>query len=90
MKREEVYKLVDSERDYQDSLWMTRNEGEPSGEIHTLAEWIMFIESYLLEAKNILTRESYVTANPKVQNIMRKVAGLAVAALEEWGAEPRK
>lgn len=90
MKREDVYNIIDSERDYQNKLWVVRKEGEPDTEVtHSFAEWIMFIEDYLNEAKHMLSRESFVTANPKAGVIMRKVAALAVASLEEHGSEPR-
>ncbi|HNC56691.1 MAG TPA: hypothetical protein PLP33_14690 [Leptospiraceae bacterium] len=89
MERKEVYKLIDGERNYQETLWSVIGETGNIPSAHSFAEWLVFIEDYVNEAKHLLTRESFVSANPKVGDIMRKVAALAVAALEEHGAEAR-
>lgn len=85
--RYEVYEAIDGEREYQDSRWnaqTTTSEGK-----HTFEEWIVYIEDYLAEAKHILSREPAQTAQPKVAHIMRKVATMAVACMEQYGA-PRR
>lgn len=86
--RDIVYDAIDSERAYQDSLWnsdTTTSEGE-----HSLEEWYVYIEDYVNEAKHILTREARQTADPKALAIMRKVGGMAVAAMEQHGAPRRE
>jgi len=85
---QEAFTAILSERDYQDSRWnpeTTQSEG-----LHTPEEWFMYIEDYVNEAKHILSRESCQSANPKAQEIMRKVAGMAVCAMEQNGCPQRK
>lgn len=88
MSREDVYKTIDSERDYQDIRWnedTTISEGK-----HSPEEWFMYIEDYVNEAKHILSRENMQNSYPKAMDIMRKVAGMAVCAGEQLGMEKRK
>lgn len=86
--RTEVYRVIDGERDFQDSRW---NEyTTTSDNKHSLEEWCLYIEDYLDEAKHILAREARQDADPQVLHIIRKVAAMAVYAMEEHGAVPRK
>ena len=88
MKRTDVYKLIDGEREYQDSRWnptTTTSDG-----IHSVEEWMMFIEDYVSEAKHILSRESKQVADSKGMDIMRKVAAMSVCAMEQHETSPRK
>jgi hypothetical protein len=87
MTREEVYKLIDGERAYQDSLW--NPETTPSGGRHSPAEWLVHIQDYAQEAMHIGTRESDETAYDKQLAIIRKIAGMAVACMEDHGAPVR-
>lgn len=85
--RTEVYKALDSERDYQDKRWnpkTTRTGGE-----HSASEWLAYMEDYIDEAQHILARESDEVAMPKVMNIVRKVTAMGVVCMEEHGAPPR-
>jgi hypothetical protein len=79
MDRVKVYEAIDSERDYQAQKW-----GEKP---HSPEEWFLFIEDYVSEAKHILSRELY--GYPKAMEIMRKVGGMAVAAMEQHGTTNR-
>mgnify|MGYP000140154957 CR=1 FL=1 len=88
MKREEVYKAIDTERDYQDSRWncdTTSSCGK-----HSPEEWYMYIENYVNEAKHILSRENVQTAYPKAMDIMRKIAAMSICSMEQLGVEERK
>lgn len=88
MERQDVYKAIDSERDYQNSRW---NENTTTSKNkHTFEDWIMYIEDYLAEAKHILSREARQIADPKASDIMRKVAAMAVCSLEEHGVKQRE
>ena len=88
LSRKEVYALIDGERDYQHERW---NESTTSSNgDHTWEEWIVYIEDYLSDAKHILSRESKSKCDPIVGEVMRKVAALAVASLENNGSTPRK
>lgn len=87
MKRQEVYNAIDSERNYQDSRW--NSETTASGGKHNPEEWYMYIEDYINEAKHILSRENVQTAYPKAMDIMRKIASMAVCAMEQHGVKSR-
>ena len=84
--RSEVYAAIDSERAYQDSRWVA---GDNAHHSHSLCDWITYIEDYLAEAKHIASRESFPACDEKVLDIIRKVAGMAVACMEEHGAPHR-
>lgn len=88
MERTEVYSVIDSERTYQDSKW--NSETTYTGGLHSLEEWFMYIEDYVNEAKHILSRESINDSKTRCTDIMRKVAGMAVCAMEQHGADYRK
>ena len=80
--REEVYKVIDSERDYQNSLGVNRTDGSSK----TAGEYLIMIDHYLAHAKEVWT------ANPGVKMALhdiRKIAGIAVRCMEEHGAPPR-
>ena len=87
MERKEVYELIDGERDYQDLLWnkdTTATEGN-----HSVAEFLMFIQDYTNEALHILSRKGEPQASEEASHIVRKVAGLSVACMEQNGGFPR-
>lgn len=88
MKREEIYKAIDSERDYQDKRW-NENTTASKGK-HSPEEWLMYMEDYINEAKHILSRESVQNGYPKAMDIMRKVAAMAVCAMEQHGVNNRE
>ena len=81
MERQEVYKLIDGERDYQEAKWGPR--------FHTTVEWIVYMEDYLAEAKHMLSREATETADPKAMEIIRKVTAMGVCAMEQNDTNPR-
>jgi hypothetical protein len=87
MKREDVYKLIDGERDYQDAKW--NSSTTTSDGIHSVEEWIVYIEDYLNEAKHILARLDKKHADVDAMIIMRKVAAMAVCAMEQHDTQPR-
>jgi len=89
MKREDVYKLIDSERDYQNKRW--KEDTMPSGtHVHTPEEWIVYMEDYLAEAKHILSRNEAPECYKPAMEIIRKVTAMGVAAMEQIPTEPRK
>jgi len=81
MKREEVYKLIDDERDYQDLKWCSTTTSS-GGHHYTPEEWITYMEDYLAEAKHSLSRETHVISYMKAMSAIRKVTALGVAAME--------
>lgn len=88
MSREEVYKLIDGERAYQSERW--NDSTTTSGGNHSFEEWIVYIEHYTAQAKAALTMKPKQEADVIASDIMRKVAALAVAAMENNGSVPRK
>jgi len=87
MERNKVYEAIDTEREYQDALWLPM-EGS-NHDHHSPEEWFMYIEDYINEAKHILSREAYVVCKPKAMEIMRKLAAMAVCAMEQNGTTNR-
>ena len=87
MKREDVYKLIDGEREYQMSKW-TPQSATRAG-IHTPEEWIVYMEDYLAEAKHILAREGMPECEQKAMQIIRKVTAMGVCAMEQIDTAPR-
>lgn len=83
MNREEVYKAIDTEREYQEFRWGAE------GQEHSFEEWFMYIEDYVAEAKHKLSRLSRELADEQGSEIVRKVGALAVAAMEQHGVNPR-
>ena len=86
MERTEVYKKLDTERDYQDLRWGERRrvEGTPDEE-KPVAEWINYIEYHVSAAKN----EVYHLNTEEALAHVRKVAALAVRCLELHGCPDR-
>lgn len=73
MKREEVYKLIDGEREYQNEIWGTDQDSKAVGSHLTL------LDTYLKEAKDGYT---YTDGNRKALETIRKIAALAVRCME--------
>jgi len=89
MKREDVYKLIDGEREYQNERW--KEDKMPSGtHVHTPEEWIVYMEDYLDEAKHILSRNEAPECYKPAMEIIRKVTAMGVAAMEQIETHPRK
>jgi len=86
MERTEVYKRLDTERDYQDLRWTPRREtnGTPD-EQKPPAEWINYMEFHLSKAKEAV----YFLRDEEALAEVRKVAALAVRCLELHGCPER-
>lgn len=80
MKRADVYKLIDGERDYQEALWPVNPLTE--------GEFISLLQDYVNQARTVWARE------PKpcqaTMGIIRKIASIAVNAMEQHGAPARE
>ena len=85
--REEVYAAIDGERNYQDSRW--NPSSTHSGGVHTNTEWLVYIRDYVEEAMHFTSRFSDDEAGYRVAEIMRKIAAMSVAAMEQNGAYQR-
>lgn len=88
MIREVVFELINEERDYQDTRWTS--ETTTSGGLHSWEEWLTYIADYVQEAQHILSRESKQNAHARVGANMRKIAAMAVCAMEQHGAPSRQ
>lgn len=86
MERKEVYKCLDTERDYQDLRWSPRREKNQTPDAEKPpAEWLNYIEYHLNKAK----REVYLLNDEFALAEIRKVAALAVRCLELHGCPER-
>jgi hypothetical protein len=78
VSRDEIYKMINGERDYQDKSNFAYDDSSWS-----ISDWVVFIRRYLEKIDDW-------TGHPKEQmDEMRKVAALAVACMEFNGARPR-
>lgn len=82
MNREEVYLLIDSERDYQDS----KPPRPSSDEDTSVAEWLLYIEFHLEAAK----RNVYHLDLTETMGHIRKLTALGVACMEHNDAPRRQ
>lgn len=83
--RQDVFKAIDSEREYQDSCWKDDRDGSPNP--LSIGEFILLIEDYAARARANFTREK----KPEMQALceIRKIAGIAVNCMEQHGAPLR-
>lgn len=85
--RMEIYKAIDGERAYQDG-WkdptLTTSQG-----LHSVQEFLTYIESYTREAIEIGCRRPDPAALEHGLHALRKIAALAVAAMEQHGVRER-
>lgn len=87
LTRDQVYALINGERDYQDRKWNA--DTCTSAGVHTPTEWLVFIEDYLLEAKHVVSREADQSCHDKVMANIRKIGAMCVACMEQNGAPAR-
>ena len=86
--REEVYHILDGERDYQDRVW---NESTTStGGKHTVTEWLLFMQDYLDEARSYVSRHPEPQGSNQAAHTVRKIAAMGVACMEQNGAPRRE
>lgn len=87
MKREDVYHLIDGERNYQDGRWNEKTT--TSKGLHSPTEFLVYMKDYIEEALHHLSRNPEQTAKPFALNNIRKIAGMAVSCMEQHGAPER-
>lgn len=80
LTRKEVYEIIDGEREYQETRWVRPQHN------HSATEYLVYIDHYL---KKALARVSIEEGEDGALENLRKIAALAVAAMEEHGA-PRR
>jgi hypothetical protein len=87
MKREEVYKILDTEREYQDRIWNNLNK-----EISNPSSFILWMEEYLAKARALASQSDERIGTEgceKIMDVVRKVTALGVACMEVNGAKER-
>lgn len=78
MQRSDVFAAIDRERCWQERKWGT-NLAHP----HSVAEWLLIVESELAEAKHGWVKG---IGDDEALRELVQVAAVAVAALEQHGA----
>lgn len=86
-RRREVFAAIEGERAYQETRW--NPETTESGGIHSNVEFLVYIRDYVEEALHFASRNPDPQAIDFTKHSLRKVAALAVAALEQNGVVPR-
>jgi len=86
VKREDVYAAIDSERDYQDAGKGNANRHANALDRFLPGEIILCMEKCLADAREAWYKPDGGTA---CLPFIRKVAGLAVLAMENYGAPKR-
>lgn len=83
MQREEIYKILDGERDYQEDRW----GGEDHNRKHEIASWILYMEHYLTQAREIASMNGDETL---ALDKIRGVVAMGIACFEIYGVSARK
>ena len=86
MERKNVYKCVDGERNYQDIVGKSGQRGDTPDEEKPVSEWVNYIEYHLSKAKD----KVYHLRKDDALEELRKVAALAVRAMEIHGCPERR
>jgi len=82
MKRSNVYRLIEGEREYQS--FDPHQYGQDDA-LRSVADWVVFIEAHVAKAKHCI----YELDEKKACEEIRKVAALAVACMEHHETAPR-
>lgn len=86
MERTEIYKRIDAERKYQDIVGESGQRGDTPDEEKPVSEWVNYIEYHLSKAKD----KVYHLRKEDALEELRKVAALAVRAMEIHGCPERR
>jgi hypothetical protein len=87
MERHEVYDRINGERDYQDWRWEKEiREDRVPDEDKRPAEWLNYIKYHLEQAEV----SNYMLKKEETMNEIRKIAALAVRAMEIHGCPERQ
>ena len=82
MNRQEVYTIIDEERDYQDTKW-----GDPDKRPKQVGSWLTLMRYLLTEAE---ATWSITDGDQTALDEIRKLAAVSVACMEQHGAVKRK
>ncbi len=86
MLRDDVYCLIDGERDYQDAMQVGPN-GRTDGKQKSVGDYLTLLVAYTARAC-----EAHVgrPGDQPALDMVRKIAGIAVQCMEVHGAPPRE
>ena len=82
MERSQVYKLIDSERDYQDNKWPDIINLPVKG----VSEFVVMLNHYITVLNAEWTTNAGDTA---ALEVIRKIAGITVNCMEKHETKPR-
>lgn len=85
--RDEVYDVIDSERDYQDRKWNC--ETTPTCGKHSVTEFLVYMRDYCEEALHHISRNADPDATTSALENVRKITALGVSCMEQNGAPHR-
>lgn len=85
--RQQIYDAINKEREYQ-AGWEDPTLTTSGGQ-HSIQEFLTYIQSYTNEALEVGCRKPDPTSNEFGLHALRKIAALAVAAMEQWGVRER-
>lgn len=83
MTREEVFELINGERNYQDKLSPSRTDGSKK----TVGDYTTMMSHYVNKLQEAWTMNA---GNTAALDVMRKIAAIAVHAMEDHGAPARE
>lgn len=86
--RQNVYAAIDSERNYQEQKWgKTLSGGRPGNGERSVDEFSLYIAGY---TEDLVRCASHFGNSHEKLEIIRKIAGLCVACMEQHGAPDRQ
>ena len=88
MNRQEVYRVLDGERDYQNQFVDERGYATN----HPIAAELIMMQTYLNTAMTTWTHSSAKNDDGEAQvlDVMRKMVAMGVRCFENWGVPERK
>lgn len=89
--RNQVYKAIDSERNYQ-RYRAEEVSGAGTGEhLHSVEEFVLYMDDYMRELKTQLSRTWTPDGQvPEALSTLRKITAMGVACMEQHGAPQRE
>jgi hypothetical protein len=81
-----AYAAIDGERAYQEQRW----NREPGAPVHTVAEWLVYLQCYVQQGMSQVTFSADPEASELALHTIRKIAAMGVACMEEHGAPKRE
>ena len=84
MSKDQVFKVIENERAYQDQVWGGNNHDKA----HTVGDWIVYMNHYLDRAK--IKHSTAFRSDKEALTELRKVVALGIACFEQFGVPERE